>query len=92
MFGDVAGRVGLDDEVEVAFVFFVGGDGRVGADCFFFLGGQVGREGDVLAYGEAEGVGGGGEGETVAWEIVSLSLLVQGFLPWRRGIKQNGGR
>ena len=57
----VAGGVGFDHQVEVAWVD-VGGDGGVGADDFFVFfdcaGFGVGhvevrREGDVLAYWEA---------------------------------------
>lgn len=64
MLGDVAGRVGFDDEVEVAGVF-VAGDGRVGADDFFWLVGDGRSEGYVLADGETEDVGLSGQRETV---------------------------
>lgn len=78
MLGDVAGGVGLDEQVEVAFVV-VGGDGRVGADDLFGLAvdGEGGAEGDVLADGEAEDVGGSGEGEAVS---VACSVLLVPFI------------
>lgn len=67
MLGDVAGGVGLDEEIEVALVL-IGGDGRVGADDFFGLAGDGGGEGNVLADGEAEDIGGIGELEAVAFK------------------------
>lgn len=74
---DVAGRVGLDHEVEVARVD-VGGDRGVGADDLFPLDGagfgvldvEGGGEGDVLADGEAEDVGWGGQREAVDGGVV----------------------
>jgi hypothetical protein len=65
MLGDVAGRVRLDEQVEVT-CLRVGRDGRVGAHNFFGLAGDGGSEGDVLADGEAKDVGGPGEGEAIA--------------------------
>ena len=71
MLGDVACGVGFDEEVEVALVV-VRGNGRVGADDFFWLAvdGEGGAEGDVLADGEAEDVGGSGKAESVAVVII----------------------
>jgi hypothetical protein len=75
----VAGGVGFDHEVEVARVH-VGGDGGVGADDFFSFGDgagfgvgdvEVGGEGDVLADGQAEDVGGRGQGEAVDGGVVA---------------------
>jgi hypothetical protein len=67
MLGDVAGGVRLDEQVEVALVV-VRGDGSVRANDLLGLAvdGEGGAEGDVLADGEAEDVGGFGEGEAVA--------------------------
>lgn len=66
--GDVSGRVGLDQEVEVAGLV-VAADRGVGADdllgCAVRLG-EVGTDGDVLADGEAEDGRGMWEGEPVA--------------------------
>jgi hypothetical protein len=56
MLGDVASRIGLDEEVEVALVF-IGGDGRVRADDFLRLSGDGSGERNVLADREAEDVG-----------------------------------
>lgn len=66
--GDVTGRVGLDEEIEVAGLV-VTRDGGVGADDF--LGGaiglgEMGADRDVLADGEAEDIGWVGESEAVA--------------------------
>lgn len=68
VFGDVAGGVGFDEQVEVAGLV-VAGDWGVGADDFFV--GVVGLregggDGDVLANREAEDGGWGGEFEAVA--------------------------
>lgn len=62
---DVARGVRFDEQVDAADVE-VRRDGRVGADDFFGLAGDGGGDGDVLADGEAEDVGGAGEGEAVA--------------------------
>lgn len=72
--GDVAGGVRLDEQVEVAGLV-VTGDGGVGPDDL--LGGaiglgQLGANGDVLADGKAEDRVRGGEGETVAEDVVSV--------------------
>ena len=78
MSGYVPRGVALDHQVEVAWVD-VGADGRVGADDFFSFFDisrfwvcdvEVGRQGDVLAYGQAEDVGGGGQGEAVDGGVV----------------------
>lgn len=77
MLGDVAGRVGLDEQVDVAAVL-VGRDGRVGADDFLGLTWESGRDRDVLADGKAEDVGWAREGEAVAasnWWLASNDLL-----------------
>lgn len=55
---------------------FVRGYGRVGANDFLGLPGEHGANGEVLADGEAEDVGGTGEGEAVA--IQSAQNLVVG--------------
>jgi hypothetical protein len=75
MFGDVAGRVRFDEEVEIALVF-VRGDGSVGSDDFLGLAGDGGGKGNVLADGEAENVGGVGELEAVDGRIVRENRLL----------------
>jgi hypothetical protein len=56
----------------VAFVF-VRGDGSVRADDFFGLAFDGGAEGDVLADGEAEDVGGLGELKSVAGRVSCIT-------------------
>ena len=74
---DVALRVGFDHEVEVAWVLFVGGDGRVAADNLFAV--DYGGERHVLADGEADDVGGVGQAEAVDGDVVGgRGLLRQG--------------
>lgn len=71
MLGDVAGGVGFDQKVEVAGLV-VAGDGSVRADNLFGGGVWLGehcRDRDVLADGEAEDGGWGGEGETIAVQV-----------------------
>jgi hypothetical protein len=75
MFGDVAGRVRFDEEVEIALVF-VRGDGSVGSDDFLGLAGDGSGEGDVLADREAEDVGGVGELEAVDGRIMRENRLL----------------
>ena len=65
MLGDVAGRVGLDEEIEVA-RSLVGGDGSVRADNFIWLACYGRRKGDVLSYREPEDVCGSRKCEAVA--------------------------
>lgn len=68
MLADVARRVRLDEQVEVARLL-VAADGRVGPDDLLVAAvglREDGADGDVLADGEAEDVGGAGEGEAVA--------------------------
>jgi hypothetical protein len=72
--GDVAGRVRLDEEVEVALVF-IGGDGRVRADDFLGLAGDGSGEGDVLADWKAENVGFPGKLEAVAKRLAGRCLM-----------------
>jgi hypothetical protein len=74
---DVAGRVALDEQVEVAGVD-IGGDGGVGTDDLFVGDGlglgvldiEVGGDGDVLANGQAEDAVRGGQGEAVDGGVV----------------------
>jgi len=74
---DVAGRVALDEQVEVAGVD-IGGDGGVGTDDLFVGHGlglgvldvEVGGDGDVLANGQAEDAVRGGQGEAVDGGVV----------------------
>jgi hypothetical protein len=75
MFGDVAGRVRFDEEVEIALVF-VRGDGSVGSDDFLGLAGDGSGKGNVLADREAENVGGVGELEAVDGRIVRENRLL----------------
>lgn len=76
MLGDVAGRVRLDEQVEVALVL-VGGDGRVAAHDFLGLAGDGGAERDVLADGEAEDVRGARELEAVDGRVVREDRLLR---------------
>lgn len=69
VFGDVAGGVRLDDEVDMALVF-VRGDGRVRADDFLGLAGDRGGERNVLADGEAEDISWAGQLEAVNGRVV----------------------
>jgi hypothetical protein len=66
--GDIAGGVGLDEEVKEAGLM-VTRDGSVGAEdvlvCAIWLR-AAGGDGDVLADGEAEDGSGSGKGEAVA--------------------------
>lgn len=75
MLRDIALRVGLDKEVEVALII-VGGDWGIGAHDL--LGGTLGSSGerDMLADGEAEDIGGLGQGETVDCSIVGNDCLL----------------
>jgi hypothetical protein len=74
---DVAGRVALDEQVEVAGVD-IGGDGGVGTDDLLVGDGlglgvldvEVGGDGDVLANGQAEDAVRGGQGEAVDGGVV----------------------
>lgn len=75
--GDVTLGVSLDEEIEVAGLI-VGGDGGVRANNLLRLTGDSSGERDVLADGEAEDIGGAGEGETVDGDVVrDLVLLLQ---------------
>lgn len=72
--GDVTLRVGLNQEVEVTGIL-VGGDGGVGAHDFFGLAFDGGGQGDVLADGETQDIGGTGKGETVDSDVVGDFVL-----------------
>ena len=72
--GDVTLRVSLDEQVEVA-GFIVGGDGGVRADDLLGLAFDCSSEGNVLADGEAEDVGGAGESEAVDCDVVGDFVL-----------------
>lgn len=75
--GDVTLRVGLDEQVKVA-CLVVRGDGGVGADNLLGLAGDGGGERDVLADGQAQDVGGAGQGKAVDGDIVrDLVLLLE---------------
>ena len=78
IFGDVAGGVRLDDEVDMALVF-VGGDGGVRADDFLRLAGDRGGKRNVLADGEAEDISWAGQFEAVNGRVVRDDLLVLEF-------------
>jgi len=54
--GDVAGRVRLNEQIDIALVF-IRGYGRVRADNFLGLAGNGGGQGNVLADREAEDIG-----------------------------------
>lgn len=72
--GDVTLRVGLNQKIEVTGIL-VGRDGGVGAHDFLGLAVDGGGEGDVLADGETQNIGGTGEGETVDGDIVGDVVL-----------------
>lgn len=75
--GDVTLGVSLDEQIEVAGLV-VGGDRGVRADNLLGLTGDSGGERDVLTDGEAEDIGGTGEGKTVDSDIVrDLVLLLE---------------
>lgn len=75
--GDVTLGVGLDEQIEVSGLI-VGGDRGVRANNLLGLTGDSSSERDVLANGEAEDIGGTGEGETVDGDIVGdLVLLLE---------------
>lgn len=75
--GDVTLGVGLDEQIEVSGLI-VGGDRGVRANNLLGLTGDSSGERDVLADGEAEDIGGTGEGETVDGDIVGdLVLLLE---------------
>lgn len=75
--GDVALRVGLDEQVEVTGLM-VGGDGGVRADDFLGLTGNGGSQGDVLADGQTEDISRTGQGEAVDGDVVGdLGLLLE---------------
>jgi hypothetical protein len=73
--GDVTLGVGLDEEVEVA-DFIVGGNGGVGADDLLGLAFNGSGERDVLADGQAEDIGGTGQGEAVDGDVVGDVILL----------------
>lgn len=73
--GDVALRVLLDEEVEVARLV-VRGDRSVGAHDLLGLTGDGGREGDVLADGQTQYVSGTRQGEAVDGDIVGDDSLL----------------
>jgi len=73
MLGDVASRIGLDEEVEVALVL-IGGDGRVRANDFLGLACDSSGERNVLADGEAEDVGLARELEPVTSRLAPWSF------------------
>jgi hypothetical protein len=72
VFGDVAGGVALDEEVEVAGIL-VRGYGGVGADDFFLGLGEFSGDRYVLADGEAEDVRWAGEGKAVS-KVIGVKL------------------
>lgn len=72
--GDVTLGVGLDEQIEVAGIL-VGGDGGVGAQDFLGLALDDGGEGDVLADGQTQDIGGTGEREAVDGDIVGDLVL-----------------
>lgn len=75
--GDVTLGVSLDEQIEVSSLI-VGGDGGVRANNLLRLTGDSSGERDVLTDGEAEDIGGTGEGETVDGDIVGdLVLLLE---------------
>jgi hypothetical protein len=78
MLGDVARRVGLDEEVEMA-GSGVGRDGSVGADDFLRLAGNCGGQRDVLPDREAENICWCWQGESIATKTSEVAKLAMTF-------------